>query len=476
MENKYELNSNLVNAVYSGRNKNLLIDALPRPFTDYSDIDKHYTKNIEFHRNTALKMGNIEKMLDISNLKFLRLPLPFQKDIEQKFYLSLCESYMNRELGKFNGVYKLKGSVAACSNEGFAMLGYSGCGKSSTLNIMLSRYPKVIKHTIDGEVFYQIPYLVVSCVPNSNFGVLYQSIGKAVDDILDTDVYEELLYRAKYLGDKMQAIENIIEKFAIGAIIFDEIQNIDFAQNRENSYEGLLTISNDTKVAICVVGTEDAYGKMFINLRNARRAGHLIPASSYCGNKLVYESLLNTIFGYQWTKKKVELTDELLDAFYSSTRGIIALTITLYQAVQEVCITNEVDMDDELVRMVAKEYFKHLEEVTCDLNDPHAQKIIEKVDKESRKIIAKILKEAKDNEQRYIREHQDSALNKLIGEIHNFLPDYSPTDIKTTLIGLSDKYTGDKLKSEAIKSLTKITKKKTIDSNALKLALSSSYK
>lgn len=41
-------------------------------------------------------------------------------------------------------------------------------------------------------------------------------------------------------------------------------------------------IGNRTKVAIAVVGTEDAYSKMFTHLRTARRLGNIISGNLYC--------------------------------------------------------------------------------------------------------------------------------------------------------------------------------------------------
>ena len=43
----------------------------------------------------------------------------------------------------------------------------------------------------------------------------------------------------------------------------DEIQLIDFNSTKENSFESLLLLTNETKVAFVVIGTEDAYEKMF---------------------------------------------------------------------------------------------------------------------------------------------------------------------------------------------------------------------
>lgn len=84
-----------------------------------------------------------------------------------------------------------------------------------------------------------------------------------------------------------------MERFAIGLIIFDEIQLIDFNSTRENSFESLMILSNRTKVAIGVVGTEDAYEMMFPKLRTGRRVGSPVRAQKYCSNYRYFQYWLD---------------------------------------------------------------------------------------------------------------------------------------------------------------------------------------
>ena len=80
----------------------------------------------------------------VGQLRSLRLPLPFHKELEQSFRLALEESYRNRytiadeqaklevsvadvKQGQHN---KLVGDNFSSANAGFSLLGCSGCGKS----------------------------------------------------------------------------------------------------------------------------------------------------------------------------------------------------------------------------------------------------------------------------------------------------------------------------------------------------------
>ena len=95
------------------------------------------------------------------------------------------------------------------------------------------------------------------------------------NNMIEKSHHAEIM-KIRTLGAKAERIREYVEKFAIGIIIFDEIQLLDFSHTRENSFDSLLTLSNRTKVATAVVGTEDAKAKMFKTLRTARRVGNVI--------------------------------------------------------------------------------------------------------------------------------------------------------------------------------------------------------
>lgn len=285
----YDLNEqNVVSARYiHARLKedagNRYIEALPLP-REEKDIIRAYTKNFLGYRFEKVKdMSKLDRMLQIGMLRSIRFPLPFHKELEFDFYNSLLISYRSRrqiktedgaisytandQLRNSNSI--LTGDSGASTNAGFSLIGYSGCGKSSAIETLVSHYPQVIMHEDDGGYFPQITYLVVNCIANSNFSALYQGVGDAIDKALGnmSPVYAREIERKRGLGAKADTIRQYVERFAIGIIIFDEIQLIDFEHARENSFDSLLTLANRTKVAIAVVGTEDAREKMFKELR-----------------------------------------------------------------------------------------------------------------------------------------------------------------------------------------------------------------
>ena len=293
LENNKIVNARYIHALVDEDRGNPYIEALPLP-RDEKSITRVYTRTLPNYRYDDVKdMDTLKKMLAVGTLRELRFPLPFHSELEFNFYNSLVTSYRARKRiesmdtkldyvsdNKSNETHSiLAGDSAAATNAGFSLIGYSGCGKSSSIQTLVAHYPQVIIHGDNtSSRFPQIVYLVVNCIANSNFSALYEGIGDAIDKALGNivPVYAKEVTKINNLGRKAEKIKEYIEKFAIGIIIFDEIQLIDFKHTKENSFDSLMTLSNRTKVAIAVVGTEDARNKMFKELRTSRRVGMMI--------------------------------------------------------------------------------------------------------------------------------------------------------------------------------------------------------
>ena len=79
-------------------------------------------------------------------------------------------------------------------SNGFTLLGASGCGKSTSIMLMLEQFPQLILH--ENKVFgrfLQIVYLKVNCLPNSNISALLDNIGTEIDKALQFIITDELL-------------------------------------------------------------------------------------------------------------------------------------------------------------------------------------------------------------------------------------------------------------------------------------------
>ena len=380
-----------VKAVCPPDRGNPFIEALPAP-RDFEEVYTAYTKPLtDFDYEKIKAMSTIEQQISVTSLRSLRYMLPFHPVLEVEFHSALLNSYRNRHFQYFsdeqqifqndekqNTHLSLQGKVAAAANAGCTLLGYSGCGKSSALEILLSNYPQVIEHQNEQyHRFTQIVYLVVVCPANSNFSALYNSIGAEIDKALGniTPIYEEMIQKKRTLAEKATIVCKLINLFGIGCLIFDEIQLIDFQSQKENTFESLLTIVNQTKVALLAVGTEDAYQKMFPNLRTSRRTGPYINANLYCQDHQYFSSIVKNLMRYQWFDQYIPYSQEIADAFYDVTSGIADQLIAVYMYVQ-IDYLREPDkptITPNYIRSVSQKYFPEMKNLLDRIGDPEVE-------------------------------------------------------------------------------------------------------
>ena len=330
---------------------NPFIEALPR-FLTPEQVTNNNFRSINIPSKVELEQMDLyDKTESITLLNEIRFPIAFHADVEREFHNALVSSYKMRDVIYDSGVdikytisnkeeithEKMIAKQQSASVTGFSLLGVSGSGKSSCINMLLDHYPQVITHYTDDNIpIRQIVYIMVICPQGSNFNVLYSEIGKQIDLALGNvvPVYEEQIRKKKGLGSKAAEVAKLIELFHIGIILFDEIQQINASTSQENSIESLLTLNNTTNVAIAVIGTEEAYGKLFKIRRVARRLGTYIPASKYCTDKTLFRRIVNNLFRYSWVKTISDPNDEIYSMIYETTHGVIDQIITLYKFIQ----------------------------------------------------------------------------------------------------------------------------------------------
>ena len=443
-------------------NGNRFIEALPFPRSMEESKVAYNLPLLTYDYEKEQSLPAEQRQLMVHRLRDIRFPLPHQSKLEQVVYNSLCLSYRARyrteddemdfdiDLGNGpeRGCSRLLGDSASAANAGFALLGYSGSGKSSTLHTLLSNYPQVIFHRICEYRIPQIVYLVVNCVPNSNFAALYVGIGNAIDRALGLDfVYEKIITRTKSLGDKAEKVRQLVERFAIGMIIFDEIQLIDFSSAKENSFESLMVLTNRTKVAIGVVGTMDAYTKMFTSVRTARRVGTLISACQYCESKEYFAFLVHNLMRYQWFDSAVETTNEIIDALYANTHGIIDQLISVYicMHIEYLSKKRRPKIDAAFIDRVTQLYYPQMKELLGKINDPENEQKLYKLIQNGNKHLEKLQDEAQQKVVcKSIIESQAETIDKEIME----------KNVLINIMNVTDDYGADKIHHAFVKVIT----------------------
>lgn len=326
---------------------NPYVEALPLPKTSEQCMTAYNKTLINYDPVSISKMSDEERIRQLPMLRQLRLPMPYDSQLEADMYNALCQSYGSRytllpeSVSLFSDKSEPPKSIL-CRDQssgvaGFSMLGASGTGKSSTLDILRSHYPQVIRHPTTKGRMTQIVYLQVCCPPNSNFQVLYTEIGAEIDKALGytNRIYEDLVRKSR---NKFTTVKSLIETFAIGVIIFDEIQEINFSHTKTNSFASLTTLSQITGVAIAVAGLESAYQGMFKYFYTGRRVGTPINTNLACNDEQLFRINAILLFQYQWFDKRIEINlvkpdpviEELIHGLFVYSCGVIDALVTMY--------------------------------------------------------------------------------------------------------------------------------------------------
>ena len=384
--------------------------------------------------NCLLNLGEDNKQLEFINYDVVSSSYMLRKMYvwnEEDIQFSINEQTTRQ-------IIKMRGKIEDSAPTGFALLGYSGCGKSTSLKQLFDNIPQVIMHHPDPATnITQITYLVVSCMPNSNFATLYRQIGEAIDNALGypEPVYELMITKkCRSLAEKQLKFCELIEKFSIGTIVLDEIQLINFNSNKENSYEGLLGIVNKTKIALSVVGTDEAYKKLFGMLRNARRAGEYINASAYTSDKEYFNFLLSMLLTWQWLDKLITKAQaqELSDTLYECTGGIINMLIWLYKWIMIEYLDNRskgtiVIINEKFIKSVSKKHFGQLKGAIDMVN----QAKVEEMEDEQILMLAESDKNKYEMPETNVENlaYESKMINIVIGKVHQIYTDVTSDDI-----------------------------------------------
>lgn len=356
-----------VRSVNAYDNGNPFIEALPLPRETSNELKSAYEIGIPGYRNDVHKNPAF-CLRELSLLEDIRFKLNFHSSLELEHYNCIIESYRHREFlqGTQCGS-KVIGKAMGATTKGYNLVGKSGSGKSAALDVLLSHYPQVINHTFEGVgQFKQITYLVVNAIPNDNFKAFYRAIGKAVDEALGftEPLYEKQVQKASNLGEKALVVEHLIELFAIGVIIVDEIELMSFSFSKENSFTGLARLSNETKVCFVLCGLDTSVKKWNSQEWMLRRSGAQIKADYYCRDYGSFQVIMKKLLKYNWLKKPLIMSNASLKEFFYQTGGVICYIILLYERLQfDLLDTENPAVTPEYIRSLMDIYFPELKKI-----------------------------------------------------------------------------------------------------------------
>ncbi|WP_029971714.1 ATP-binding protein [Paraburkholderia graminis] len=223
------------------------------------------------------------------------------------------------------------------------VIGMSGTGKTTTIRRIFSWYPPVIHHR-DWHC-YQIPYLHIEA-PHDGMSTkgLAASILRKIDQLIpDADYFDMHVNKRGNSGELLlnHAARAMHDHF-VGVLVVDEIQNLRNAgTSKQTLMSALVTASNELGVPIVFVGTHKASELLGLDFRQGRRsAGHGFPPWSTfqsSGNLCApgeWEDFLLELFGFQWIKTPVTLTQSMSNTMLACSQAVPDIAIKLFACAQ----------------------------------------------------------------------------------------------------------------------------------------------
>jgi len=347
---------------------NPLISSLPKIMSP-NDAARLFTKRPYYNRDELNLPGHI-RIHAISRLvNDFFVPLTTHILLEQKISTLIRQSYIGRspEEASFkkhlNNSFKkiTTGDLDAYIYDNvsstalsMSLVGISGSGKSTTLNIILESYNRIIFHPKYNLV--QIPWIKVDCPHDGTLSELCYSVFISLDRRLNTNYYAKYSSGRKSIGKLITELANLCLIHAVGLLVIDEFQHMNMAKSggEKKMINFLVTLVNTIGVSIVLVGTPKALPLFSSEFRQARRAagkGNVL--WDRIKNNESWDDFIDEMWKYQWLNNPGKLTEDLRNTFYSLTQGIADIAIKLF------CIAQ--------ARIILLSKNTAAETITCDL-------------------------------------------------------------------------------------------------------------
>lgn len=301
------------------------IAALPPLISQHEFLSMYGDQKTIVNVNEVNRMTPLE-MLDAVCTQSCSVPLWYYYEVTKCIRSLLLKSYSSRTLYTRASPVDDDELEAYIRREGdrpeFGMLiGPSGCGKTHLVESISRMYPSVIRHDLPEITYHQIPILLVTTVVQS-LGGLLDVIAERLDELLDQgSFHKNRMERKRSIGHKIPLLEEWIKRYAIGLIIIDEAQFLDFGGKiktdsaSQRSVENLITVTENTGIPILFVGNPELDEKIagFGRMRT-RIAGNRIDVdrmSDMGRDMFLFE--IRVLWGQTYIKNRPTLTDEMVE-------------------------------------------------------------------------------------------------------------------------------------------------------------------
>ena len=228
--------------------------------------------------------------------------------------------------------------------------GISGAGKSTTTNLVLNTYPRVIYHP-DLHML-QVPWLKVDCPYDGSLSDFCLSFFIALDRRLNLNYRQQYASGRPTIAKMMADVADLCLIHAIGLIVIDEFQHMSLAKSggEKKMINFLVTLVNVVQVSVVLIGTPKALRLFSSEFRQARRASG---DGSLVWDRLPkdesWEDFLEELWPYQWLRNKVERNESLTNKLYDLTQGVPDIVVKLFCLAQARAVLLATTPEEEIL-------------------------------------------------------------------------------------------------------------------------------
>lgn len=356
-------------------NSNPFIQALP-PLGDTADTIKKLMMNPSFSEDERNLDSNIRLHLVHRLYQFFQ-PLPIHVRIANMIQTTLMQGYLARnpfdkdyrshvsETGKkiINRVYDIHSvpnfrTTASCGT----IMGFSGMGKTTTVNRVLSHIPQIIVHNeYNAQPFLQIQvaWMKIEAPHNSSLKALCLQFFMKADELLGTNNFKKHVSRNLSVDAMVPLMGQVAQNIGLGVLIIDEIQHL-VNRNATQIMNFFVSLINSFGLPLVIIGTPASQGIFDSEFRISRRvSGNGAILWNNMEKSQEFQLFLEGIWRYQWNRKYTPLTQEFVQVMYEETQGISDLICKCFLNAQRSAMeSGKEELTVELMKKVAREEFK----------------------------------------------------------------------------------------------------------------------
>lgn len=300
-------------------------------------------------------------------------PVMQHLDLEQRFSRLLRHGYVSRNprLSDYNRALNGTQDIRSTASS-MTLIGFSGIGKTTAIERILSLYPQVILHEHPLNLM-QIVWIKLNCPHDASLKSLCLDFFLKMDHLLGTNYYEKFGSRRNSTSSMVTRMGQIARLHCIGAIIIDEIQHLLATKNNdsESMMNFFVTLINEVGVPLILIGTMRAKAVLQQDFRQARRGsgqGDMVWQQMKKDDD--WDLLIQSLWEYQWIQNRTELTEELNQTLYDESQGIVDIAVKLFALAQGRAIETGAEViTSKIIKQVSKDDLKLVQPMLKALRD-----------------------------------------------------------------------------------------------------------